>query len=94
MVVFVNIQHCIPTNEQSFMNTSCLHENTQLFQAWGRGEESSLQTLGTPVYEELRPWPHRFMEREHPSRVLQTTTLVIEAYLRVTESSNQQQRST
>ncbi|HVN80144.1 MAG TPA: ECF-type sigma factor [Terriglobia bacterium] len=76
------------------MNTFCLHENTELLQAWGPGEESFLQMLGTLFCEELRPLPHRFMELEHRSRVLQTTTLVNEVYLRLTDPREQHGRST
>ena len=64
-------------------------EVTLLLQAWSHGEESALQKLIPLVYEELRRLAHRYMGREYPGHVLQTTALVHEAYLRLTDSTQQ-----
>ena len=65
-------------------------EVTLLLQAWSQGEESALQKLIPLVYEELHRLAHRYMGWEHPGHVLQTTALVHEAYLRLTDSKQQQ----
>lgn len=62
------------------------HEVTELLQAWGRGEQSALNKLMPMVYQELHRLARRYMRRESPGHVLQTTALVNEAYLRLTDS--------
>ena len=62
---------------------------TQLLQAWSQGEESALEKLVPLVHEELHRLAHAYMGREHPGHVLQTTALVNEAYLRLTDSKPQ-----
>jgi RNA polymerase sigma factor (TIGR02999 family) len=68
------------------MATLSPQQVTQLLQAWGQGEESALQKLIPLVHEELHRLAHVYMGREHPGHVLQTTALVNEAYLRLTDS--------
>jgi RNA polymerase sigma factor (TIGR02999 family) len=58
---------------------------TQLLQAWSQGEESALQKLAPLVYEELHQLAHRYMRRERPGHILQTSALVNEAFLRLTD---------
>lgn len=53
---------------------------TQLLVAWRQGEQGALEQLVPLVYAELRRTAHRFLNREHPGRTLQTTALVNEAY--------------
>jgi RNA polymerase sigma factor (TIGR02999 family) len=61
-------------------------EVTVLLQCWRRGEPSALDKLIPLVYEELRRLAHRYMGRENPGHILQTTALVDEAYLRMAGS--------
>ncbi len=72
------------------MTASTPQEVTQLLQAWTQGEESALQKLIPLVYQELHRVAHRYMGREQPGHVLQTTALVNEAYLRLVDSRQQQ----
>lgn len=58
-------------------------EVTQLLRAWSEGDQSALDHLYEMVYDELRRLAHRYMTRENPGGVMQTTALVNEAYLRL-----------
>ena len=60
-------------------------EVTQLLLAWVQGDKSALERLTPLVYEELRRLARRYMGRESPGHVLQTTALVNEAYLRLVD---------
>ena len=64
------------------------HTVTQLLQQWSHGDDSALAELTPLVYEELRRVAHRYMEGERPDHTLQTTALVNEAYLRLTDQTN------
>jgi len=61
------------------------HEITQLLQAWGSGDERALERLTPLVYEELHQAAQRYMAREAPGHLLQTTALVNEVYLRLVD---------
>lgn len=61
------------------------HEVTQLLLAWSEGDEAALEKLVPFVYEELHRLARRYMSRESPDHVLQTTALVHEAYLRLVD---------
>lgn len=61
------------------------HEVTQLLVAWSQGDRDALDELTPLVYDELRRLAHRYMRRESPGHSLQTTALVNEAYVRLTE---------
>lgn len=52
---------------------------------WGKGDKAALERLTPLVYEELHRIASRFMARESPGHVLQTTALVNEAYLRLVD---------
>lgn len=65
------------------MATHSTHEVTGLLQAWGQGDEEALQKLAPLVYRELRQAARRYMAREKPGHILQTTALVNETYLRL-----------
>jgi RNA polymerase sigma factor (TIGR02999 family) len=56
---------------------------TQLLRAWGRGDEGALERLAPLVENELHRLAHKYMRREGPGKILQTTALVNEAYLRL-----------
>jgi RNA polymerase sigma factor (TIGR02999 family) len=60
-------------------------ELTQLLVEWGEGDQSALNKLIPLVYEELRRMAHHYMARESPDHTLQTTALVNDAYLRLTD---------
>ncbi len=60
-------------------------EVTQWLVDWGKGDETALDRLTPFVYEELHRLAGRYMARESPGHVLQTTALVNEAYLRLVD---------
>jgi RNA polymerase sigma factor (TIGR02999 family) len=64
------------------------HRLTQLLQQWSCGDDDALAELTPLVYEELRRLAHHYMEGERPNHTLQTTALVNEAYLRLTDQTN------
>jgi RNA polymerase sigma factor (TIGR02999 family) len=59
---------------------------TEMLVAWGKGDKSALERLIPVVHEELHRLAHRYMNRERPGHVLQTTALVNEAFLRLVDS--------
>ena len=63
------------------------NEVTQLLQAWSRGDNTALDRLMPLVYEELRRLAHHYMTRENAGHILQTTSLVNEAYLRLIDAN-------
>jgi RNA polymerase sigma-70 factor (ECF subfamily) len=62
---------------------SASREITELLQAWSDGDEQALEKLMPVLYKELRRMAHRYMLRERPGHILQTTALINEAYLRL-----------
>jgi RNA polymerase sigma-70 factor (ECF subfamily) len=62
---------------------SSFHEVTRLLEAWNLGDRQALDQLIPLVYEELRRQAHRYILRENPAHLLQTTALVHEAYIRL-----------
>jgi RNA polymerase sigma-70 factor (ECF subfamily) len=56
--------------------------------AWGNGDKSALERLIPVVHNELHRLAHRYMNRERPGHMLQTTALVNEAYLRLIDTSH------
>ena len=65
------------------MTTPPPAEVTQLLRAWSEGDQAALNQLMPLVYDELRELAKRYMSRERPDHLLQTTALVNEAYLRL-----------
>ncbi len=65
-------------------------EVTVLLKAWREGDETAPDRLVPLVYEELHRIAHRYMNREHGERTLQTTALVNEAYLRLVDAGSVQ----
>jgi RNA polymerase sigma factor (TIGR02999 family) len=59
------------------------HELTQLLEAWGNGEEEALARLAPLVHAELYRLAKRYMSRERPDHLLQTSALINEAYIRL-----------
>jgi RNA polymerase sigma factor (TIGR02999 family) len=56
---------------------------TMLLQAWRGGDSQALERLVPLVRTEIHRLAGRYMKRERPGHVLQTTALVNEAYLRL-----------
>ena len=65
------------------MKTLSPNDVTQLLLAWNNGDETALEKLAPLVSAELNRLAHRYMHRENPGHLLQTTALVNEAYLRL-----------
>src|SRR5438477_3898604 len=60
-------------------------EVTRLLKDCGAGNRQALDRLLPLVYEELRRLAHSFLSRERSDHTLQTTALVHEAYLKMTD---------
>jgi len=75
------------TDDQEWaMTTTSSHEITQLLLAWNAGDQAALDKLVPLVYGELRRLARRYMNRESPGHLLQTTALVNEAYMRLIDA--------
>jgi RNA polymerase sigma factor (TIGR02999 family) len=61
------------------------HEITKLLQAWRQGDERALEKLTPQVYRELHLAAKRCMTRERDGHTLQTTALINELYLRLSD---------
>src|SRR5205809_4059712 len=59
---------------------------TQLLKAWSDGDEHALEALLPLVEAELRRLARGYMRRERRGHTLQTTALVNEAFLRLTDA--------
>ena len=69
------------------MGLPAAHDVTGLLQAWSKGDRSALDELMPLVYGELHRLAHHYMSCEGGPRLLQTTALVNEAYLRLIDAS-------
>jgi RNA polymerase sigma factor (TIGR02999 family) len=67
------------------MDDALGHEITQLLQAWRRGDEGALDKLTPQLYRELHLLARRCMGRERDGHTLQTTALINELYLRLSD---------
>ena len=67
------------------MDDALGREITQLLQAWRRGDEGALDKLTPQVYRELHLLARRCMGRERDGHTLQTTALINELYLRLSD---------
>jgi RNA polymerase sigma factor (TIGR02999 family) len=67
------------------MVTPSSDEVTEMLVDWGNGDQTALNKLIPLVYDELRRMAHHYMARESPDHTLQTTALVNDAYLRLTD---------
>ena len=67
------------------MDDALGHEITQLLQAWRLGDEHALDKLTPQVYRELHLLARRCMGRERDGHTLQTTALINELYLRLSD---------
>ena len=64
------------------------HDLTLLLHDWHRGDPRALDKIIPRVYDELRRLAHLYMAREQPGHVLQTTALIHEAFLKLTQAEN------
>ena len=60
---------------------------TDLLVRWTEGDKEALQSLIPIVYRELRQLAHKRLRQERRNQTVQTTTVVHEAYLRLTKYS-------
>jgi len=67
------------------MDEALGHEITKLLQAWRQGDERALEKLTPQVYRELHLAAKRCMARERDGHTLQTTALINELYLRLSD---------
>jgi RNA polymerase sigma factor (TIGR02999 family) len=63
---------------------------TQLLVAWRNGDLQARDELMPLVYQELHRLAHQYMSRERPGHTLQTSALVNEAFLRLTDQRDVQ----
>ncbi|HSF22907.1 MAG TPA: ECF-type sigma factor, partial [Blastocatellia bacterium] len=70
------------------MQAPSTHEITHLLVAWNNGDRLALDQLTPLVHKELHRIARRFMARERPGHILQTSALVNEAYLRLIDWKN------
>src|SRR5215207_8654236 len=70
------------------MRTQLSKDITQLLVAWSDGDQSALDQLVPLIHSELHALAHRYISRERPGHVLQTSALVNEAYLRLIDWKN------
>ncbi|MGE5208337.1 MAG: sigma-70 family RNA polymerase sigma factor [Alphaproteobacteria bacterium] len=66
---------------------STRREVTQLLGDWSRGNERALEKLIPLVQPELHRLAHYYMSRERAGHTLQTTALLNEAYLQLTDKT-------
>ena len=67
---------------------SASHSVTKLLEQWNRGDREALDKLMPLIYEEFRKVARRYMSRQNPGHTLQTTALILEAYLRMVKQSH------
>ena len=65
------------------MHESGAHELTELLLAWGNGDDEALARIAPLVHAELYRLAKRYMSRERPDHLLQTSALINEAYVRL-----------
>lgn len=67
-------------------------EMSRLLADWSKEDPAARDALVALVYEELRRLAHHYMHGERANHTLQTTALVNEAYLRLTDLTRMQWR--
>lgn len=60
-------------------------EVTDLLLRWQEGDAAAAESVTRLIYGELHRLAHSYMRREHHDRLLQTTALVNEAYIRLVD---------
>jgi len=64
------------------------HQVSDLLLHWGNGDRAALEAVVPLVYNELRRLARYHLRRQHPNHTLQTTALVHEVYLRLTQEKS------
>jgi RNA polymerase sigma-70 factor (ECF subfamily) len=64
------------------------HEITRRLREWRSGNRDALEELIPVVYDELHKQAARYLRRERPGHTLQTTALIHETFLRLTDGPN------
>jgi RNA polymerase sigma factor (TIGR02999 family) len=77
---------CHTAASNTVLGTSSPAGITELLQAWGNGDAGALEELTPLVESELRRLARAYMRRERRDHTLQTTALVNEAFLRLTDA--------
>ena len=75
-----------PASERRAVPHSKTGDVTSLLRAWREGDGDALGHASTLLYPELRRQARRYMRRESPDHILQTTALVHETFVRLVES--------
>lgn len=75
------------------MTTPSREEITKLLIDWSNGDQTAFEKLAPLVYEELHRLAKRYMGRERPGHILQTTALINEVYLRLVDEKSVQWRN-
>jgi RNA polymerase sigma factor (TIGR02999 family) len=70
------------------MNDPSEQNITVLLQAWSDGNADALEKLTPLIFDDLYKQARRYMARENPGNLLQTTALINEAYLRLIDYKN------
>lgn len=70
------------------MTNTATHEITELLKAWGKGDKAALDELTDRCYQELKRLARYHMRGERAGHSLQTSALVNEAFLRLTDWEN------
>jgi RNA polymerase sigma factor (TIGR02999 family) len=73
------------SDDHSERKSSPRGDVSSLLRAWSDGDQQALQKLTPIVYDELRRLARYYMSAERTGHSLQTTALVNEAYLRLTD---------
>jgi RNA polymerase sigma-70 factor (ECF subfamily) len=63
-------------------------EKTKILRFWSDGEREGLDALLPLVYEELRRQAQHYLRRESRNNSFQTTTIINEAYLKISKRKN------
>jgi RNA polymerase sigma factor (TIGR02999 family) len=70
------------------VNKTSAGEVTALLVGWNKGDEDALGKLLPIVYDELHRLASRYLRQERPDHILQSTALVHEAYMRLTDKKD------
>ena len=68
--------------------TSSTQEISSLLHAWHNGDNHALDRLMPLVHDELSRMARRYMQRESPDHLLETTALVNETYIKLLNAKN------
>ena len=68
--------------------TSSAQEITSLLHAWHNGDDNALDRLMPLVHDELNRMARRYMQRESPGHLLESTALVNETYIKLLGAQN------